>query len=305
MLKAIIFMVLITAAATAAGLMVRRFMKGKKKAARNAMLVFIALAGFTGINFVGGYMIAPACFLKDFPNEEAHREVKGLDSVEALVVDGKAGKMSGWLMESGEDNAPLIIYFGGNKECSALRMKYLSEDRYREVFDGFDFACVDYPGYCDSEGAAGAKSFKQYGLEVYDFLTKERGPDRVYIMGYSIGTGVANYVASKRDCDGLVLLAPYSNGSDLYNTVCNIFHGPLTLLVGFKMDSDDYAGSIELKPLILAAGEDEVIPWKCAERLSGSYPNGSDFVLIDGIGHSNIWTNEQALELIKKYLKGE
>lgn len=188
MLKAIIFMVLITAAATAAGLMVRRFMKGKKKAARNAMLVFIALAGFTGINFVGGYMIAPACFLKDFPNEEAHREVKGLDSVEALVVDGKAGKMSGWLMESGDADAPLIIYFGGNKECSALRMKYLSEDRYREVFDGFDFACVDYPGYCDSEGAAGAKSFKQYGLEVYDFLTKERGPDRVYIMGYSIGT---------------------------------------------------------------------------------------------------------------------
>lgn len=305
MLKAIIFMVLITAAATAAGLMVRRLMKGKKKAARNAMLVFIALAGFTGINFVGGYMIAPACFLKDFPNEEAHLEVKGLDSVEALVIDGKAGKMSGWLMECGEDNAPLIIYFGGNKECSALRMKYLSEDRYREVFDGFDFACVDYPGYCDSEGAAGAKSFKQYGLEVYDFLTKERGPDRVYIMGYSIGTGVANYVASKRDCDGLVLLAPYSNGSDLYNTVCNIFHGPLTLLVGFKMDSDDYAGSIELKPLILAAGEDEVIPWKCAERLSENYPNGSDFVLIDGIGHSNIWTNEQALELIKKYLKGE
>lgn len=305
MLKAIIFMVLITAAATAAGLMVRRFMKGKKKAARNAMLVFIALAGFTGINFVGGYMIAPACFLKDFPDEEAHLEVESLDSVEALVIDGKAGKMSGWLMECGEDNAPLIIYFGGNKECSALRMKYLSEDRYREVFDGFDFACVDYPGYCDSEGAAGAKSFKQYGLEVYDFLTKERGPDRVYIMGYSIGTGVANYVASKRDCDGLVLLAPYSNGSDLYNTVCNIFHGPLTLLVGFKMDSDDYAGSIELKPLILAAGEDEVIPWKCAERLSGSYPNGSDFVLIDGIGHSNIWTNEQALELIKKYLKGE
>ncbi|MBD5158340.1 MAG: alpha/beta hydrolase [Butyrivibrio sp.] len=302
-LKAIIFMVLITAAATAAGIAVRKLMKGKKKAARNAILVFVALVGFTGINFVGGYMIAPACFLMDSPDEEAHQEVEGLDFAKALSIDGRAGKMSGWIMESGDNNAPLVIYFGGNKECSALRMKYLSEDRYRDVFDGFDFACVDYPGYCDSEGVAGAKSFKQYGLDVYDYLTKERGSDCVYIMGYSIGTGVANYVASKRACDGLILLAPYGNGSDLYNTVCNIFHGPLNVLVGFKMDSDDYAKSIELKPLILAAGEDEVIPWECAKRLSGNYPNGADFVLIDGIGHSNIWTNEQALELIKEYIK--
>lgn len=302
-LKAIIFMILITAAATAAGIAVRRLMKGRRKAARNAILVFVALVGFTGINFVGGYMIAPACFLMDSPDEAAHREVEGLDFAKTVSVDGKAGKMSGWIMESGDNNAPLIIYFGGNKECSALRMKYLSEDRYQEVFDGFDFACVDYPGYCDSEGVAGAKSFKQYGLEVYDYLTKERGSDCVYIMGYSIGTGVANYVASKRECDGLILLAPYGNGSDLYNTVCNIFHGPLNVLVGFKMDSDDYAKSIELKPLILAAGEDEVIPWECAKRLAGNYPNGADFVLIDGIGHSNIWTNEQALELIKEYIK--
>lgn len=62
MTKAIIFIVLIIIAATAAGIAVRKIMKGKKKAARNAILVFIALVGFTGINFIGGYMIAPVFF---------------------------------------------------------------------------------------------------------------------------------------------------------------------------------------------------------------------------------------------------
>lgn len=305
MTKAIIFIVLIIIAATAAGIAVRKIMKGKKKAARNAILVFIALVGFTGINFIGGYMIAPVFFLKDSPDEAAHKAVEGLDSVTKISVDGRYGNMSGWLMESGEENAPLIVYFGGNKECSALRMKYLSEDRYGEVFDGFDFVCVDYPGYCESEGVAGSKSFKQYGLEVYDFVTKDREPESVYIMGYSIGTGVANYVAANRECDGLILFAPYGDGSDLYNTVCNIFHGPLKLLVGFNMDSDKFAEDIAVKPLILAAGEDEVIPWKCAERLSKCYREGSDFVLIEGIGHSNIWTDEKALELVKDYLHAD
>ncbi|MCM1307443.1 MAG: alpha/beta hydrolase [Butyrivibrio sp.] len=305
MLKAIICMLLITAAALAAGLSVRRLMRGKKRAARNAALVLIALAGFIGINFVGGYMLAPACFLKDFPDAEAHREVEELALATPISFDAKSGKLSGWLMESGNKSAPLVIYFGGNKECSALRMKRLAEGSVKETFGGFDFACVDYPGYCESEGTAGAKSFKRYGLEVYDFLTKERAYERVYIMGYSIGTGVANYVASQRECDGLVLLAPYSDGSDLYNTVCNIFHGPLRLLVGFNMDSAEYARDIKPKPLILAAGEDEVIPWECAKRLSANYPDGAEFTLIDGIGHSDLWTDERALELIKKYLREE
>lgn len=303
MLKAIICTVLIVIAATALGLWARRLTRGKRRAARSVVLAFIGLAGFAGINFVGGYMIAPLFFLRDYPDAAAHQAVENLDAVEELRIDGSFGTLSGWLMKSGEKDPPLIIYFGGNKECAALRMKYLSEERYREVFGGYDFACVDYPGYCDSEGTAGSRTFKRYGLEVYDDLTGGRGPDRVYIMGYSIGTGVANYVASRRECDGLILLAPYGDGSDLYNTVCNIFHGPLKVLVGFDMDSAEFAGKIDLKPLILAAGEDEVIPWKRAEALSERYPNGADFVLIDGIGHSEIWSNEQALERIKAYLE--
>ncbi len=71
------------------------------------------------------------------------------------------------------------------------------------------------------------------------------------------------------------------------------------------MDSDKFAEDIAVKPLILAAGEDEVIPWKCAERLSKCYREGSDFVLIEGIGHSNIWTDEKALELVKDYLHAD
>lgn len=325
--KAIVLMVLITLAATAAGIAVRRLMRGRSRAARNVLLVLIAVVGFTGINFVGGYIMAPACFLKDFPDESAHRYVVENSTAEKISIDGKYGRLEGWLLRAageatdgesqngavpgesdgidgaGAGEKSLLIYFGGNKECSALRMRLLAEyEEYDGVFGGYDFACVDYYGYCESGGTAGVKTFKQYGLEVYDYLTASQGYDRVYIMGYSIGTGVANYVASRRECGGLVLLAPYSNGSDLYNTVCNIFHGPLKLLVGFNMDSDEYAQSIDVKPLILAASEDTVIPWECAETLSGNYPEGAEFILLDDIGHSDIWFYDAAMEHIEEYL---
>lgn len=303
MLKAVILMAVITLAATALGLAARRIMRGRGRAVRNLVIVIIALAGFTGINFVGGYVLAPSLFLKDYPDMEAHSYVTGIDTAEKIDIDGTYGKLSGW--KYGDETSSLVIYYGGNKECSALRMKYLSDNAAcRGCFAGCDFVCVDYPGYCDSEGTAGAKSFRQYGLDVYDSLTASGGSDKVYIMGYSIGTGVANYVASQRECDGLILLAPYSDGSDLYNTIANIFHGPLKVLVGFDMKSSEYAADIKVKPLIIAAQEDEVIPWDCAQRLSECYPNGTDFVLIEGIGHSDIWGNEDAAEKIEKYLHG-
>ena len=51
--------------------------------------------------------------------------------------------------------------------------------------------------------------------------------DNIVIMGYSIGTGMATYLASQKNVNGLILLAPYDNALNLYNDNLNIFYGPI------------------------------------------------------------------------------
>ena len=63
-------------------------------------------------------------------------------------------------------------------------------------------------------------SILNMGKIVYEYLSNEAYVDenQIYIYGYSIGTGVSTYIASKYDVKGLILIAPYSSITDLFNS---------------------------------------------------------------------------------------
>ena len=86
--------------------------------------------------------------------------------------------------------------------------------------------------------------------EVYDYaLTrKDVDKDKICVLGFSIGTGVATYLASERDIDGLILIAPYDKALSLYNNCLNIFHGPLKILARYKFESIKYAKDVKNSP---------------------------------------------------------
>ena len=62
------------------------------------------------------------------------------------------------------------------------------------------------------------------GIILYDYATTIEcvDKDNIIIMVYSIGTGVATYVASQREITGLVLMAPYDDFSSIANGIMNI-----------------------------------------------------------------------------------
>ena len=122
------------------------------------------------------------------------------------------------------------------------------------------------------------------------------------LMGYSMGTGVANYVASERKIDGLVLMAGYAEGADLFNNYVPLFYGPLKLLVTYKMECVKFAQSIEVKPLLISSDTDDVIPHSSSEKLSQAYQKGCTFVTISNTEHSYYWSNPTALNSISDYI---
>lgn len=247
-------------------------------------------------------LIAPSKLFHPNRDDTSHAALLTRADVEHLTIDTKHGALSGYLLKASDRPAPLVLYFGGNGENAATTLNRLNT-RQREAFEGCHFAQVDYPGYGLSEGRPSDAALKRTALTAYDALAAREDVTDIIILGYSIGTGPANYCAANRDAAGLILMAPYADGADLFNSVVNIFHGPLKLLVSYNMSSVTFAKDIPYKPLIFAAENDELVPYSSAVRLSKAYPQGCEFVTIPGIRHGGFWHSSVVLTGIAEYIR--
>ena len=142
------------------------------------------------------------------------------------------------------------------------------------------------------------------GLDGYDAISSRADVDasRILMFGFSMGTGVANYVASNRPASGLILFAPYADGYDLYNSMVPIFYGPMRALVAFRMESIRFVENIPFQPLVFSSVDDRVVPFASSERLSQAYPSGCEFVQMQGLGHNDYWGSDDVLERVSQYI---
>lgn len=242
-----------------------------------------------------------------YPNQdtESYEENTKNKKYEEIQFKKDNKEFSGWLLKKEEGRAPLVIYFGGNGECSARRFHTNKESNNWDYFDGYNFLMVDYPGYGNSKGTPSDKSMYDMALKTYDYAMNREDvdPDNIVLMGYSIGTGVATYLASQREVRGLILMAPYDEGISLYNSMIDIFHGPAEYLARNKFESIKYARSVNIYPLLLVSKADELIPNESSINLSETFPNGSNLHFLEDVKHSFFWDEKEVLENVELYLQ--
>lgn len=225
--------------------------------------------------------------------------------IEHIEFEGSVGKISGWMIKSEHENKPLVLYFGGNAEVSSNKIfSMISEGSYYSVFEDCNFVMLDMPGYGNTDSFPNEKNLKSFGLDYYDYITNNYSFSKIIIMGYSIGTGTAQYVASERYSDGAVFIAPYADGIDLNNSRLNIFYGPLRELVAFKMEAIHFAEKVEIRPLIIASKTDEIIPYQSSERFKTAYKDGCNFITLDNASHGSFFNNDEVNKQIKNYIEG-
>lgn len=278
-----------------------------KSVRRKWKILFIAVLTLLNIVILFSvtiYVLAPTQLFYPHFDKESYDKLKMRSGTEELTVTTKSGKISGWMLHNEKASAPLVLYFCGNGENASTRMLRILDNGSFETFNGYNIAIFDYPGYGKTDGSPSEKTLKKFGLAAFDALAQREDvdPDHIIIFGYSIGTGVADYVASQRDPAGLILMAPYSDGYDLYNGLVNIFHGPLRLLVAFRMESIQFAKKVSISPLILASESDEVVNYSSSARLSKVFSSGCTLKTLENTGHNDFWGSDTVFQYIEEYL---
>lgn len=248
-------------------------------------------------------LIAPLCLYLPTDDPAAREVLLTRPDVEAISVESSGATLSGYFLRGADGPAPLIIYFNGNHENASTFMLELVDTPERlAAFSGCHFAQIDYPSYGLSGGKPSADAYRAMALDVYDALSARPEVTEVIVLGYSIGTGPAHYCAASCPVAGLILIAPYADGCDLFNNIVPVFHGPLKALVCYDMPSIDYAAQIAVAPLVFATPEDRLVPFRSTLRLTDVYPAGCTFVTVPDIDHKGFLPTPMVLEEIARYI---
>lgn len=160
------------------------------------------------------------------------------------------------LLNRDEDSA--IIYFGGNGESVEHNIPDFSK-----ILKEFDIYFVKYRGYGGSQGNPTEKDLYNDALYIFDDLKKRY--KTVSIIGRSLGSSVATYVASKRDIEKLILVTPFDSLENIAKDIFPIF--PISLMLKDKFNSIDRVKSIKCKTLIITAKNDKIVAKKYSLNL--------------------------------------
>jgi uncharacterized protein len=220
----------------------------------------------------------------------------GMEDVEIRTKDGIS--LRGWFVRnSALPESPLIIYFGGNAE--EVSCNIFEADGY----NGWSLALINYRGYGLSEGKPGEKNLFNDSLEIYDYFTRRNDIDskRIIVMGRSLGTGVAVYVAHMRSVQAVILVSPFDSLTSLGKDIFPYL--PVKLILRHRFDSIARAPLISVPLLALIASADDIIPRKHSEKLVEKWGGPRSLEIIDGRAHNSISNSEAYWHSIRKFLE--
>ena len=184
-----------------------------------------------------------------------------------------------------ENKKNAIMYFAGNAEAVIS-----SAESFEKTFPEHTVYLINYRGYGGSTGEASEEALNFDSLYIYDELIKKHS--FVSIIGRSLGSGIATYLASKRDIDKLVLITPYDSIQNIAQNRFPIY--PMSILLKDKYDSLSRVKNIKANVLIVLAQYDVVITLKHSQNLIKAFPKEQiDLKMILNKGHNDLSLDEE------------
>jgi len=173
-----------------------------------------------------------------------------------------------------------ILYFGGNAEDVTVSLPDLAE-----AFPDDALYLLRYRGYGGSAGRPSQSTLFADALRLFD-EAHARHPV-IVVVGRSLGSGVAVYVASKRPVTRLVLVTPFDSLVDVAAPQYPFI--PVRLLLRDRFESWRYAPNVIAPTQIIAAAHDELIPRRSTQMLKSRFrPGLASMVVLPGTGHNTI-----------------
>jgi uncharacterized protein len=246
--------------------------------------LLIALAGpyllaCGALYFLQKSMLFPAYVTQPVP---ADWQPNAGDSASQAFINGNCGKLHVAYWKIKNAKGTLMMSHGNGESLASI-------NDYAYAFHalGYNLMTWDYPGYGQSTDCW----FSQADLlddaeSAYQWLAKQEKPEKIFIFGYSIGTGIALSVAAKHQQNPIFLVAAYDS---LLNVAKDNFNGfvPVSLLMRYPLHTKQLVAAIKQPIYVIHGTKDKLISPARAQGLVTESQHKVNIEWVKSAGHTD------------------
>jgi fermentation-respiration switch protein FrsA (DUF1100 family) len=261
---------------------IQRWVLGKAswgRLVRSLLLIYVVLCLY--VMFVADRMIflPPPASYRDMPNLVKLTTEDGLQ-IAALYLPNPAATYT-------------ILFSHGNAEDIGQLRPY-AEELHRA---GFAVFAYDYRGYGRSQGTPTENGSYKDIAAAYVYLTNELAiaPQRILVMGRSIGSGPSTYLAAVKSTGGLIL-------ENAFTSILRVVL-PFPLLPFDKFPNIEHISAVRSPVFIIHAQQDTIIPPAHGKELFAAANEPKQYWWVEKAGHNNLTevAGEEYFERLKAF----
>lgn len=231
-------------------------------------------------------------FIGVAPNYLAYKKIENYS--QSLLSNNHL--LQGWKVKCKAPNTDIVaIYFGGNAEDTSNMLAILKQLRVNSAYT------FNYRGYGLSEGNANELNTYQDAVNIYDHIIDNSPDQQVVVIGRSLGSAVAGYLAGKRTIHKLILLTPLSSVADIIKTrFKNIIP---KALVKHKFELNKFATHITSETLVFIALFDSIIPNRHSLNTYENINSKKHLIEIHNADHNNLFSFDKTIRDINQFIQ--
>ncbi|RJP29154.1 MAG: alpha/beta hydrolase [Candidatus Omnitrophota bacterium] len=213
-----------------------------------------------------------------YPSKDilAYPSSSGIPFEDIMITTEDNLKINGWFLQNPKAKYTLL-FLHGNAGNIGDRI-----DKIGMLYElGLNILIIDYRGFGKSEGKPSESGLYKDASASYHFLVNKRNiaADEVILYGESLGTAVAVDLASKNKVKALILEGAFSSGKDMAKEIY-----PFLPRIIFSNSYNSLAKvrGAKMPKLFIHSREDEIVPYRLAQKLYGVSSFPKKIVSING-----------------------
>jgi pimeloyl-ACP methyl ester carboxylesterase len=188
--------------------------------------------------------------------------------------------LRGWLLNADQAGDKLLIYYGGNAEDI-----FSGSDDFQKL-PGAATLLVPYRGYGANQGEPSEEKLFADATAIHADITARYAPREIFLLGRSLGSGVATYLASRKKVQGVILVTPFDSMVNMAREAFPVL--PASLILKHRFDSLTNIVGITCPIMVIYGGRDTIVPNARTENLLRHIPGPYKTVFLAEAGHNDI-----------------
>jgi pimeloyl-ACP methyl ester carboxylesterase len=205
----------------------------------------------------------------------------------AIITDDGV-ELEGVVYEPPKPKSTLLVFVGRSHDALGLI------NRLAQLYSQTRIVTFNYRSYGKSGGVANEKNLLHDGLKIAEIVKRNYGD--FYLLGFSIGSSVAAYVASKVDVKGLFLVGAFDSISSL---AAKKFGISLSAMIRYKFQTKKFMQNVDAKSYLFVSKADETVYIENARALKEGIKNLAYYVEYEDLHHKELLWDRRIVAKIR------